>query len=425
MVEKTVLDSGLVVISEYIPTFPSFDLSYTLRGGSRMETPVNNGIYHLIEHMLFKGTEKFTLKDIADISDRLGGKLNAYTGKEMTQYYIKAVDEYLVESYDLLTEMVMRSTFPEDEFIKEKNVALQEIHEADDNPDTNAFETFYEKVFEGDGLAYPVGGKVDSVSSFNREMVYDFYKTNYAPENLVLASVGKVTHRQLVDLAEKTFKDFPSKKPTDFTYSATQIRHQSFSKKNASLIQVYVIIGFDGIPIVSPDRHRYMILNDILGAGMSSRLFQKIREEKGLSYTISSFTDAYLDCGIHLAYSIVEPKKVQEYLDAVKEEILRLKKDGITDEELKRARDSIKSSIILGFESRSTKMRFNVNNELFLKKEVTSEEIIDHIENTTVDDINQLFNRYLDLDDMSVFLYGDQEEKWTKKLMKFFRKGQR
>jgi len=407
MVERTVLDCGLVVISEYFPAFPSFDLSFTLRGGSRMEDKQNNGIHHLIEHMIFKGTPKYNARDIADISDRLGGKLNAFTGKETTQYYIKAVDEYLEDSFDLLTDMVMNSSFPEDEFEKEKNVALQEIHEADDNPDTNAFETFYERLFEGNGLAYPVGGKVESVSVFNRDMVFDFYKKNYTPDNLLLASVGKIPHKQLVELAEKAFKNHPSRKPRDFGFDIPHIKHQDFSKKNDSLMQVYVIIGFNGLSIVAPERHQFMILNDILGAGMSSRLFQKIREEKGLSYTISSFTDAYFDCGIHMAYSIVEPEKVNEYVDAVREEILLLKREGISEIELKRAKDSIKSSIILGFESRSTKMRFNVNNELFLKHELTQEEIISNINNTTVENINHMFNVFLDTSDMSKFYYGD------------------
>ena len=356
--------------------------------------------------MLFKGSPKYNLKQIADISDRLGGKLNAMTSKEITQFYIKAVDEHLKESFDLLTQMVIGSTFPVDEFLKEKEVTIQEIHEADDNPDTNAFETFYEKIFAGNGLAYPVGGLMESVSSFERDMVYDFYKKNYTPDNLVLAAVGKINHQELVDLAARAFKDFPRQKPKKFCFQTPTFKYETFSKINASLKQVYVIIGVNGIPVVSPHKNQFMILNDILGAGMSSRLFQKIREEKGLAYTVSSFNDAYLDCGTHLTYSIVEPGNVNEYLKVVKEEIGRLKTGGITEDELMRARDSIKSSIILSLESRVSKMRFNVNNELFHRREVTPREIIDDINNTTIDEINQLFKDYFNLEQMAVFLYG-------------------
>ena len=255
-------------------------------------------------------------------------------------------------------------------------------------------------------MGYPVGGKVESVSSFERDMVYDFYKKNYIPDNMVLTAVGKVNHLELVELAEQAFADFPAKKPGDFAFPLPTFQHQFFSKKNKSLKQVYVIIGFTGLSVVSPARHRYMLLNDILGAGMSSRLFQKIREEKGLAYTVSSFTDAYLDCGAHLTYSIVEPKKVKEYCGAVKEEITRLKNQGITEEELIRARDSMKSFMILSLESRAAKMRFIVNNELFLKRQLILQEIIDNISAAKINDINQLFKQYLDLEKMSIFLYG-------------------
>ncbi|UCH92970.1 MAG: insulinase family protein [Candidatus Aminicenantes bacterium] len=406
MVEKTVLDTGLVVLTEYIPAFPSFALSFTLRGGSRTETKENSGIHHLIEHMMFKGNQKYDLKQIADISDRLGGKLNALTGKEITQFYIKAVDEHLKQAFDLLTQMMIDSIFPGEEFLKEKSITIQEIHEAEDDPDTHAFETFYKKIFGDNGLAYPIGGLAESVSSFERDRVFEFYKKNYTPDNLVLAAVGKVNHQELVDLAANAFKDFPCKKPKESSFQTPLFRHQVFSKKNASLKQTYVIIGFNGISIVSPLKNQFMILNDILGAGMSSRLFQKIREEKGIAYTISSFSDAYLDCGTHLTYSVVEPAKTEEYLTAVKDEILQLKKHGITRDELIRARDSIKSSVILALESRVSKMRFNVNNELSLKREVTPGEIIDDINNTTIDDINQLFKDYFNLEEMAIFLYG-------------------
>jgi predicted Zn-dependent peptidase len=407
MIEKTVLDCGLVVITENIPVFPSFALSYTIRAGSRSETPENNGIYHLIEHMIFKGTEKYNMRDIADVSDRLGGKLNAFTSKEITQYYIKAIEEHFHESFDLLTQMVIHSIFLDEEFIKEKNIAVQEILESHDNPETNVFETYYEKVFANNGLGYPIGGNIDSVSSFDRDMVYDFYKKHYTPPNMILAAAGKVDHQALVRLAEEAFKDFPSAGPGDFDFQVPVYHHQRFRKLNKSLKQVYVIHGFNALPVVSPNRHRYMILNDILGAGMSSRLYQRIREEESLAYTVNSFTDAYLDCGTHFTYSVVEPKNVKDYLAAVENEIERLKTGGITEEELIRARDSIKSSMILGLESRAAKMNFIVNNELFIKKQVTLEDIIDNICGASIDDIDRLARQYLDMENMSVFLYGD------------------
>ncbi len=407
MVKKTVLDSGLVIISEYIPAFPSFALSYSIRGGSRAESLENNGIHHFIEHMIFKGTSKYNLKQIADISDRLGGHVNAFTSKEITQYYIKAIEKKLEESFELLTDILMNSTFPKEEFLKEQSVVTQEIKESEDNPDTHSFETLYEDVYKNNGLGYPIGGKEYSVSNFQRDMVYDFYKKSYTPDNLVLAAVGNVNHQQLVHLAADAFKHFPSKAPKDFAFQIPAFAPKTFSKQNPSLKQIYVIMGFEGLSSVSPLRHQFSIMNDILGGGMSSRLFQKIREEKGLTYTVNTFFDSYLDCGIHLIYSIVEKDKAEVYLEAVKTEILRLKQEGISEEELHRSRDHIKASVILGMESNASRMRFHVNQELNLKREVTIEEIVERIDHATVDDINRLFQEYLNLDKAAVFLYGD------------------
>lgn len=409
MVEKTVLDSGLVVISEYIPAFPSFALSYTVRGGARAENEENNGIHHCLEHMLFKGTSKYDLKQIADISDRLGGRLNAFTSKEITQYYIKTIDEKLKESFELLTEMVMKSIFPEDEFLKEKNVLVQEIKEAEDNPETHAFETLYEDIYKNNGLGYPIGGKEDCVSHFRRDMVYDFYKKNYMPDNLLLAAVGNVKHDQLVQLAADAFKHFPSKSPRDFAFPMPAYHARVFGKMNESLKQVYAIMGFKGLPSVSPQRHWFSLMNDILGGGMSSRLFQEIREEKGLAYTVNSFSDNYLDTGLHIIYSVVDKEKTEEYLEAVRAEILRLKDKGVSEDELKRARDHMKASVILGLENTVSRMRFHVNNELNLKREMTIEEIVEKINKAAVDDINRLVQDYLDLEKASIFLYGDVE----------------
>lgn len=407
MVEKTVLDCGLVVISEYIKTFPSFALSYSLRGGSRSEIEDNNGIHHCIEHMLFKGSSKYNLKQIADITDRLGGRLNAFTSKEVTQYHTKAIVEKLVESFDLLTDIVINSTFIPEEFTKEINVLVQEIKEAEDSPETNAFETLYENIYQNNGLGYPIGGKEDRVSSFARDNVYNFYQTYYTPDNLLLAGVGNIEHDRLVQLAADAFKRFPAKAPRDFAFPVPTYRAKSFSKKNKSLKQVYAIIGYEAPSAISHLRHRFTLMNDILGGGMSSRLFQEIREEKGLAYTVNSFADTYLDSGLHLIYSIVDKEKIDEYLEAVNIEIIRLKEKGITQDELNRSRDHMKSAVILSLESSSSRMRFHVNNELNLKREATIEEIVDDINRATVDDINLLYREYLDMSNAALLLYGD------------------
>lgn len=409
--KKTILDCGLIVLTEKFSQIPSFALSYTVKSGSCNETAVDNGIHHLIEHMLFKGSDKFSQRDIADISDRLGGRMNAFTSREITQYYIKSIDEKLSESFDLLTDMVFNSNFDKVEFKKEKDVINQEIRESDDNPDSKAFEFFYDEVYGRSGIGFPIAGTIDSLSGLKRNSVYKKYKELYTPSNIILSCAGNIDHEEILTLAEEKFKDFPASKAYE-----SKSRKQSFKTgvsvhSNKSLKQVYSVIGFESIPVTSPERYKYMILNDILGAGMSSRLFQRIREEKGLAYTISSFIDSYKKFGIHMVYAITNPAKTDDYLSAVKEEFEILKKNGINDEELGKSKDHIKTSIILSLENNVSKMRFNVNGDLYFGEQRSLENIIGEINSVKKDDINMILRNYPDTNRAMTLLYGDISKK--------------
>jgi len=407
LVKRTILDSGLIILTEFRPELPSFALSFSLRSGSRAEKFKNNGIHHLIEHMIFKGSKNYDLKKIAEMSDRLGGGINAFTGKEITQFYIKAIDEKLKDSFDLLTDIVLDSIFLKDEFIKERDVVLQEIKESKDNPDMSAFELFYENLFENNSLGFPIAGREEHVSNFSRDILYDYYIDKYSPENLLLCITGNVNHSEVVEMSEKYFSKFKKHMPVDFSYLKPEFNFKTFVRKKPSLEQVYAIIGFRGIAFTSSLKYKFMLMNDILGSGMSSRLFQEIREEKGLAYTISSFCDSFLEDGVHLIYAIIEHKKIEEYLDAIRSEILILKRNGIKKEELIRAKDHIKSSFILGLESNFSKMRLNVNQELYLKREIEVSQIIDKIDKINIDEINELFLRFLNFKEVSILLYGN------------------
>ncbi len=406
MVEKTVLPCGLTVISEKFPEFPSFALSYTLKSGSRAETVDSVGIHHLVEHMLFKGSRNYDMKQIADMADRLGGRLNAFTGKEITQYYIKSIDEKLAASFHLLSDIVLDSIFPEDEFLKEKNVIIQEIREAEDNPESNAFDAFYEKIYEGNALGFPIGGREKQLAGMERGQVFSFYKESHVPENLLLSAVGKIEHRELVELASAFFGRFPARPARDIGFARARFEPRRFFKKNGSLSQCYVIAAMDSISLLAPFRHPFMIMNDILGSGMSSRLFQSIREEKGLAYTVSSFVDSYLECGVQVIYAVIEPDQAAPYLRAVRDEIHLLKKEGVSADELERAKDHIKSSIVLSLENNVAKMRFNTNQELYFRKEQTVSQIVAEIQAATRADINGFCRRYLDTERAAIFTYG-------------------
>jgi predicted Zn-dependent peptidase len=267
MVEKTILPCGLTVISENSTEFPSIAMSYSLKSGSRAESPASNGVHHLIEHMLFKGSRSFDLKGIADVSDRLGGHLNAFTSKEITQVYIKSIAEKIAESFALLSDIVFHSTFPEDEFNKEKNVIIQEIREADDSPENNAFETFFEKIYAGNALGFPIGGRERQVSRLERGRVFSYYQGKYVPENFLLSAAGHIRHRELVALAKDFFAPCPRRRPRPFRFPRASFRPERFSKKNRSLNQCYVLAAVDSISLKSPLLHPFMIMNDIRGPG--------------------------------------------------------------------------------------------------------------------------------------------------------------
>ncbi len=406
MVQKSVLPCGLTIVSERFPQFPSVALSYSLKSGSRAESEARVGFHHFIEHMLFKGSERYSLKRIADISDRLGGRLNAFTGKEITQFHIKAIDEKLPDAFLLLSDLVMNATFPADEFLRERDVIIQEIKESEDNPDTCAFERFYERVYDGNALGWPIGGRQSQVAGFTRDQVHGFYRRLYRPDNLLLAAAGSIEHARLVDMAASFFAAWPDAPPQDLRFDAPRFQAARFQEDSPSLNQSYVIVGFDSIPAASPQRHAFMVFNDILGAGMSSRLFQKIREEKGLAYTISSFADPYLDCGLLCIYGVVEGGRAVPYLQAVAAELQQLRRDGVSAEELDRAKDHIKSSIVLSLENNVAKMRFNINQELFFKQEQTVRDIIAAVGAVSRDEIDRLCATGLDPARAAVFVYG-------------------
>lgn len=407
MIEKTVLNSGLTIISEFNPGLPSFALSYSLKSGSRAESTFNNGIHHFMEHMLFKGSESYDLRTIARISDQLGGNLNAFTGKEISQFYLKAIDEKFELAFHLLTDIVINATFPEEEFVKEKGVILQEIREAEDNPDTRSFEIFFEQIFGLNPLGYPVSGKEDQVVAFTRDKIYQYYKKKYSPDNLVLSAAGNIDHYSLVEIAKGCFSGYREKIPSQFLYKEPGMDFRIQVKPKSALNQTYLFIGFKGISLASPARYPFSLMNEILGSGMSSRLFQKIREDRGLAYTIFSFVDCYCDCGILVIYAVVEPGKTRAVLKSIKDEVMLLKEKGIDEDEMERAKDHLKSSIILGLENNLSKMRFNLNQELYLTHVMTINEILESINKISSRDIMTLLDRYLTLNRSSILLYGN------------------
>jgi len=408
--EKTTLACGLTVLSETITGIPSFALSYTVRSGSCNESIANNGIHHLIEHMLFKGTAKYGQKDISAIADRLGGRMNAFTSREVTQYYIKSIDEKLPEAFDLLSDIVFSSEFAPGEFDKELDVIKQEIRESEDNPDAKAFELFYRDVFGPGEIGLPIAGTLESVSGLDRDGTFSYYRQLYHPANVILSCAGNIAHERIVALAEERFSGMDHRQPLRHSTRNIDFRKGVIPHSRNDLQQLYCIIGFPSVPIVSPHRFKYMILNDILGSGMSSRLFQTVREEKGLAYTVSSYIDSYRDFGIQMIYAATDPDKKDEYLNAVFSEIRLLKERGISEAELKKSKDHIKTSLILSMESNVARMRFNIIGDLYFKKPKKIEDIVREINGVSLKDIDNILSEFPSPEELSILLYGNMGE---------------
>ena len=406
MRKKSLLDSGLTVVSEYRPGFPSLAISLTLKSGAARETPERNGVHHLIEHMMFKGSRHYSMLDIATMTDRLGGHLNAFTGREITQYYLKVLDEQAVPALDLLLDMVFRSTLPKKEVHREREVVLQEIREAEDSPETHAFENFFSRLYGNSGLGLPIAGTCESVSRLKRDFLMDWYTRNYNPANLMVTSVGNMEHVRLLDLVSRRIPDSDAASPSQVLPVPDGFRPGTSALPNPSLQQSYVIVAFPGLCASHPDRYAFSMVNDILGGGMSSRLFQSVREEHGIAYTVSSFHESFQSSGVHLLYAVMEPGQVMPYLEIVAGEIARLKAGGISADEMERARDHLKASLALGLEDNLNRMRFLVNRELFHIREAGVEDILARINEIQSDHLKQILDTNMLSEQAAVFVYG-------------------
>ncbi len=415
MVEKTVLENGITIISEFISGVPSFALSFTLKTGSGTESKDDNGIHHLIEHMLFKGNENYTQREIAVVTDRLGGNLNAFTSREITQFYVKAVEEKAEESFRLLTSMLFNSRFNEHEFKKEKSVVSQEIRESEDSPDTHIFDLFYKNVFGNKGIGLPITGTINSIKNLSRERVLKFYKEQYVPANIIVSCAGNIKHDRVVSLTSNYLEgknssvNIKEKKTVLPVYS-----RKFFLKKRNDLQQCYSITGMRGVSINNPKRYLFLLFNDILGSGMNSRLFQIIREKKALAYTISSFPDSYSNFGLLLIFSILEVAKMNEYYDTLLKELNKIKNRGLSVKEIEISKDHLKSSLILNLESNVSRMRFNLNNELYYKRERSYTEIIDGINSIDKNKMDEFLNEIINIEKMASVFYGNIDKKKVK-----------
>jgi predicted Zn-dependent peptidase len=385
MHSKTVLDNGVKILSESLPHARSVSLGIWIGVGSRDETRAQNGISHFIEHMIFKGTRRRTTLDIARELDAIGGLSNAFTGKENTCIHSRVLDRHFPQLVDILSDLFLYSRFDRGEMDREKQVILQEIGMVEDTPEEFIHLFFCHRCWPDHPLGMSVLGTGETVSEIDQEQMLDYFGRLYTPERIIIAAAGKIDHEELVSAFRPLFEPL---EPGDA--SPPQPRpslHPGLSCREKSLEQVHLCLGGRAPNLASEDRLACALLNTLLGGNMSSRLFQEIREKRGLAYSVYSFLSAYMDTGVLGVYLGTDPRWINEALATVQREIGRILEGDIAESEMDRMREHLTGSILLGSESVDTRMMRLAKNEYVFGRYVSYDELIDRLNQVKIEDV--------------------------------------
>jgi predicted Zn-dependent peptidase len=392
--QKTVLDNGLRVVTEKIPYLRSVSIGVWVITGSRDEQPQENGISHFIEHLLFKGTERRTAFDIAKEIDSVGGTLNAFTGREYTCFYAKVIDQNLPLAIDLLSDIFLHSLMDLKDIEKERMVILQEIKMVEDTPDDYIHDLFNRVCWGDHPLGFPIYGTSDLVQSFRRDQFHQFFKDNYPPDRIVVCAAGNLEHRQVVDMIERTFGKISKSEKARGRSKPDAISTTNIRKRD--LEQVHFCLGTRGLQYNHSLRFASYILNTILGGGMSSRLFQEIRENRGLAYSVYSYLPTYIDSGLVVVYAGTNQDSFQEVIDLVLNEFDHLKKEPLKNGELETAKEQLKGNLLLSLESSDNLMTRLAKNEIYFQSYLPVGKILKGIDEVKEETVRQLANEIFD-----------------------------
>ncbi|GGE25094.1 peptidase M16 [Marinithermofilum abyssi] len=387
MIEKHQLGNGVRVVAEKISSVRSIAFGLWIGTGSRQENARNNGISHFLEHMMFKGTKNRTARELAETFDEIGGQVNAFTSKEMTCYYAKVLDQHLNVALDVLADMFFESTFAEEELIKEQKVIVEEIRMVEDTPDDIVHDYLSQAAMSNHPLGFPVLGNVNNVLSFDRQTVVDYRDSHYSPENLVISLAGNLPDDYLQRIEER-FGHFQRGARLE-EIAKPQYTAGTFIRKK-STEQTHLCLGFPGISIRDPRIYTFILLNNILGGNMSSRLFQQIREDRGLAYSVFSYHSAYRDTGLFTIYAGTAHGQENNVIEIILDNLKQIRENGVTEAELNKGKEQLKGSLMLSLESTNNRMSRLGKNELLLGKHKTLDEIIESVQQVSHQDVLQL-----------------------------------
>jgi len=387
-VNKTVLNNSIRIVSKKMPYVHSVSMGIWVNVGARDESSSENGLSHFIEHMIFKGTEKRTAFQIAKEFDAIGGQTNAFTSAENTCYHAKVIDTHLETMVDILSDIFLNSVFDEKEVENERAVILQEIAMVEDSPDEYIHVLSGSNFWGDNSLGRSVLGSRENVAGFNADALKGFFHKFYQPERIVISAAGNLEHNRLVDLIGPVFESI--RPGNSFPERITPKGNSKLNLHQRQLEQVHICLGIKGMSITDPRRYAYSLMNTILGGNMSSRLFQEIREKRGLAYSVYSFISSYVDTGIFGAYAGLNPKNARKATELILKEISSLKQTRVDPNELKDAKEHTKGSLMLASESNDNQMVRLAQNDTHFGRYIPLEEIADNIESVTQDDILDL-----------------------------------
>ena len=405
-IHREVLPNGLTVLTEEMQHIRSVSIGIWIKTGSRDEDLQWNGISHFIEHMVFKGTKHRSAEEIARQVDSIGGNMDAFTAKECVCFNVKVLDDHLPIAMDVLSDLVLNPVFDGADITRERGVILEEIKMDEDSPDYLVHEIFTQNFWKDHTLGKPILGTKETVKKFEQPVVLDFYGQRFAPGNLIICAAGNLKHAQFVELVAKHFAQMQPKK-NGFHSPQPKIVPRIIMRNKKALEQVQICVGVPSHPIAHQRRYASYILNTLLGGGMSSRLFQNIRERQGLAYAIYSDLNPYRDTGCLSVYAGTSRESAGKVVQSVVSEFRKLKSETVPAEELRRAKDQLKGSLMLSLESSTARMSNLARQEMYFDRFYTLDELIEKIESVTAEEVKELAEQFFHTDSIAVTVLGN------------------
>lgn len=404
MYRKDTLSNGIRVVSETLPKSRSVSIGVWVKIGARHEPSERGGTSHFIEHMLFKGTKRRTAKDIATEIDSLGGEMNAFTSQETTTYYVKVLDEHLAEAVDILADILLGSKIDKDDMERERKVILEEIKGVEDTPDDLIHELFTATVWPDHPLGRPILGTRETIKALTHRDLLSYRNTYYSPREIVISVAGNFEHDRLIDLLERAFgmlvaTETPKQMEAPAFRSAVSVRKRQ-------LEQVQVCLGCRGLAFTHDDRYVVLALNALLGNSMSSRLFQEVREQNALAYSIYSYVTAYRDTGLVTVYAGTDPANAVEAIKLIIMEIRKLRDEGITSAEEARVKNQIKGNLVLSLESSNSHMSRLARQEIYFGKYLSVDEVLKSVDRVSAGDIGRIAGELFQRANLSLTILG-------------------